>query len=234
MSRRSAAARAALSLYHDAPLGDRFHVRVRWLTCPIPAIEQRVPVAGRVLDLGCGHGLVSLYLALSSPHRQVHGVDIDPHKIDLARAAASAPGAPDVSFDVVEPGVLPDGPWDAVVIADVLYLLGPAARVELLEGAAARLAPGGVLLVKETDTTPRWKHRLAAAQEQVSTKVLRITAGTDLDFASAQELEAVLAGEGLRTEVVRLDRHQLHPHVLIAGTRAPEAGGDGRPMGTAG
>jgi 2-polyprenyl-3-methyl-5-hydroxy-6-metoxy-1,4-benzoquinol methylase len=219
VSRRSPAARGALSLYGAAPLGDRFHVRVRWLTCPIPAIEQRVPDAGRVLDLGCGHGLVSFYLALSSSRREVHGVDIDPHKIALARSAARAPGAPDVTFDVVEPGVLPDGPWDAVVIADVLYLLGPVARRELLAQASARLAPGGILLVKETDTTPRWKHRLAAAQEQVSTKLLRITAGTDLDFASSQELEAVLAGEGLRTEVVRLDRHQVHPHVLIAGRR---------------
>ncbi|WP_208028309.1 class I SAM-dependent methyltransferase [Rhabdothermincola sediminis] len=216
---RSTIARTTLARYRHAPAGDRFHVQVRWLTCPIDELERRVPRAGRILDLGCGHGLVSLYLAACAPGREVTGVDIDEHKIELARRAAAASPATSAVFAVSPDGSLPTGEWDAIVITDVLYLLGPEARAELLRRCAAALAPGGLLLVKETDTRPRWKHRLAAFQEVLATKVLRITAGSALDFASSTELGEVLRAAGLEVEVERLDRGYLHPHVLLTGRR---------------
>jgi 2-polyprenyl-3-methyl-5-hydroxy-6-metoxy-1,4-benzoquinol methylase len=218
--RRSPGARATFALYGNAPFGDRFHIRVRWITCPIETLEQRVPRSGRVLDVGCGHGLVSLYLAMCSPSREVVGVDIDEHKIELAKEAASGLEAGSVTFAVANDGSLPPGPWDAVVVTDVLYLLDPEARARLLVQCAAAVRPGGVLLVKETDTSPRWKHRVAAAQEVLATRVLRITEGTDLDYASSADLAAQLTAAGLDVSIDRLDRGYLHPHVLVSGRRA--------------
>lgn len=217
------AARQAIDAFAGAPPGDRLHVRVRWLTCPFPAVERAVPRAGRVLEVGCGHGLLSLYLAACAPGRQVHGVDVDEHKIVLARGAASrftAGGGAPVAFDVVEPGVLPDGPFDAVVIADVLYLLAPDARTSLLEAALARLAPGGRMVIKEAARDPRWKGALTVAQELVSTRVLRITEGDEVAFAPPDELAAPLRRGGLEVVIRRADRGYLHPHVLIVGRAA--------------
>jgi SAM-dependent methyltransferase len=239
---RSRAARRALSLFDTAPRGDRFHVRARWWTAPLTEVERSTPARGRVLEIGCGHGLLSLFLALSAPGRRVFGVDIDRDKITLARAAADglAPDEAHVSFVAVEPGELPEGPFDAIVVCDVLYLLGPPARARLLDAAADRLGPDGVLLIKETAPKPRWKSGLTAVQERVSTRVLHITEGDTLDFVDPAVLIAQLEGLGLVADQRRVDHGYVHPHVLITArldpaARPPSAGAaDGRTASPAG
>ena len=67
-------------------------------------------------------------------------------------------------------------------MVDVLYLLGQDRALDLVTRAAAALAPGGVLAVKEIDVRPRWKYELARVQEMVSTRVTRITAGEGVAF----------------------------------------------------
>jgi tRNA1(Val) A37 N6-methylase TrmN6 len=44
----------------------------------------------RMLELGCGCGIVSIMCALSRPAWQITGIDIQPHLITLARANAAA------------------------------------------------------------------------------------------------------------------------------------------------
>jgi 2-polyprenyl-3-methyl-5-hydroxy-6-metoxy-1,4-benzoquinol methylase len=223
---RTPQAYRALDAYRDAPRGDRFHVKIRWLTCPVAAVEKQVPRSGRILDVGCGHGLVSLYMAVCSEDRDIVGVDIDKHKIALAQQAApyigtndGEGGAGSVEFHAVDPGVLPDGPFDAVTINDVLYLLGPDLRRSIIDACIDRLAPGGTILIKETDTVPRWKAWIAELQEVVATKVTRITEGDEIDYASAAEFVGQLEERGLVARTVRLDKGYIHPHVLVMGRK---------------
>jgi 2-polyprenyl-3-methyl-5-hydroxy-6-metoxy-1,4-benzoquinol methylase len=213
------AARAALAAYRDAPPGDRLHVWIRWLTCPFPPVVDVLPHSGRVLEVGCGHGLFSTYAARRLPGASVQGVDIDPDKIAVAQGSVSS-GRP--GFAVAESGVLPAGPWDAVVLVDVLYLLDRAGQRALLESAAGVLAPGGVLVVKDMATRPRWKARLNELQETVSVRVLRITAGSArFAFVEPDERASWLQAAGLvDVRARRLDRGRAHPHHLLVG-RAP-------------
>ena len=51
-------------------------------------IGQYLPREGRVLDLGCGFGLFSLYFAIDAPERQMIGVDLDANRIESARECA--------------------------------------------------------------------------------------------------------------------------------------------------
>jgi 2-polyprenyl-3-methyl-5-hydroxy-6-metoxy-1,4-benzoquinol methylase len=216
-----AAARAALRAYRAAPLGDRLHVVVRWLSCPFPPVVEALPSAGRVLEVGCGHGLFSGYLARRSPRLQVHGVDIDADKIAVAAASAPLAGGR-LDFAVGDSGSVPDGPWDAVVLVDVLYLLDEAAQRALLKSCAAVLAPGGVLVVKDMATRPRWKARWNAMQEALSVRVLKITAGSpEFVFTDPDERARWLVAAGLRdVRERRLDRGRVHPHHLLVGRAA--------------
>lgn len=212
----------AMRAYAGQPMSVRLHVAVRARTCPFDALQARVPAVGRVLDVGCGHGLLSLSLAMGSAQRQVRGVDIDRDKLPCAEAAAERANVKNVAFKGVDPDWVPDGEWDAIVITDVLYLMGSDAARTLLGRLAAALAPGGVLLVKEIDVKPRWKYQLARVQELIATKVARITEGSEVDFLPPDAIGSVLAGAGLAVEHVPLHQGRLHPHHLVVGRQAAD------------
>ena len=209
----------ALDCYRAAPRRARIHVRTRWRSCPFEAVTAAVPVEGRILDLGCGHGLFTLHLALGSATRALVGVDIDGDKLEVAKAAASS-CAPDVEFRLGTAEEVPAGPWDAVTVLDVLYLLDAEEQRRIVTDAAHQLAPGGVLVIKEMSRTPRWKFAWNRAQELLAVRVLRITAGHDMTFVPDDALPAWMLAAGL--EVLtdqRVDKGYLHPHRLVVGRR---------------
>lgn len=207
-----------LALYGDAPWLTRLHVHVRWRTCPFQALSRAVPPTGRILEIGCGHGLFSVLLALQSEGREVVGTDVDGNKIQAAFRAGA--GVANLRFDPAGPGDLPAGPWDAICIIDVLYLIDRDGERSLLEAAAAALAPGGVMVVKEMGTGPRWKFRLMALQERLSVQVLGITQGHDLTFVAPVEMGGWLTEAGLEDVThLPLDTGRLHPHHLVTARR---------------
>ncbi len=96
---------------------------------------------GRVLDVGCGDGLLLERLAPTSG--EVVGLEPDPAAAALARArVADLPSVTVVEEDVRDYG--PTAPFDAVVLVASLHHLG---LVPGLRRTTALLAPGGVLVV---------------------------------------------------------------------------------------
>jgi 2-polyprenyl-3-methyl-5-hydroxy-6-metoxy-1,4-benzoquinol methylase len=218
MSKVDVVGQQVQAAFAGAPRAERLHVAARLRSCPIAAIADAAPPAGRVLDFGCGHGAVALYLAFTSSAREITGVDVDGDKLIQARAAADAAGLP-IRFEQVEPNYRPAGEWDAITIIDVLYLLGEDAALDVVDAAAKALAPGGVLLLKEIDVRPRWKFWLAAGQEVLATKLLRITKGSRVRFLSPAQFEQRLVAAGLSVEHRSLHQGRLHPHHLIIGRK---------------
>lgn len=216
-------ARETLALYRGAGLGSRAHVRVRWATCPFPAVAAAVPTSGRVLEVGCGHGLFSSYLALGSRSREVLGVDLDPgkiHQAEVAAATARGRGAR-LTFEVAASGAVPEGPWAAVVIVDVLYLLGRAAQLDLVARCAEQLGADGVLVVKEMGDLPRWKARWNVLQETLSVRLLNITEGQELTFLPPCDLVDAMRHAGLSVTSTAVDRGRPHPHLMLVGRKVP-------------
>jgi ubiquinone/menaquinone biosynthesis C-methylase UbiE len=219
----SPAARRTLALWNKSPRSSRVHTAIRWWTAPFTELELEVPLAGDILEVGCGHGVFTVFLGVSSRARRVVGVDIDSEKIALAKTAVSGlgPGEADVSFEVSPSGAIPviDGGWRAIVFADVLYLIHPDDRAAILARCFDALAPGGLLIVKEVDTRPRLKALIAQTQELLSTRVLRITLGDHLEFPSLAELDSLLGDLGMATIAKHIDHGYIHPHCVVIGTK---------------
>jgi 2-polyprenyl-3-methyl-5-hydroxy-6-metoxy-1,4-benzoquinol methylase len=211
----------ALSLYSALPWRERFHVEARAGSAPLSSLVARTP-AGKVADIGCGHGLLSVLLAQDSPRRQVIGVDPDERKIRWAQAAAGQ--LPNVSFrmgrieDLLPEG---EGTFDAVVVADVLYLLPEEEARSFLAAAFRLLKPGGRLINNEAEADGSWRAAKWLAQEWVMVRLLRRThGGGTVGLVPREEQVARLQAAGFRVEEVRsLARGYSSPHMLLNAQR---------------
>jgi 2-polyprenyl-3-methyl-5-hydroxy-6-metoxy-1,4-benzoquinol methylase len=156
-------------LSRNGPLVARTGQRWRPYFCPFDVLLNWVPPAARVLDVGCGSGLL-LGLAAELTEMQ-RGLGLDAREPAIASARQM--------LDDVRPAVRErlefrqmdvGGPWpvdeekfDVVSLVDVLHFIPPEAQGALVDQAADKLAPGGILMVLTVDPRPGWQalaHRL--------------------------------------------------------------------------
>jgi SAM-dependent methyltransferase len=206
----------ALRLLHHTfkhlPATKRVHLLGRFLTCPFLRVLAEVP-AGRVLDIGAGDALFAR-LATEEPSRDVIALEPDVRK--------TLPGIRRARIRWVT-GYLPviRGTFDAATMFDVLYRVPLAERDALLSGILERLAPGGLLLIKELDPDGGLKARWNRFQETISDRFLHLTLGDVFAYERREELEKRLARLGyVEVRSRRIDRGYPHAHVLYAARRA--------------
>jgi len=103
------------------------------------AVAQALQPGARVLDLGCGTGLVGA--ALAGRGLDLHGVDLSPRMLDIARARGIYKDLQDRDLVDFLSAAAPRSA-QAVLAADVFIYVGDLAPA--FAGAARVLAPGGL------------------------------------------------------------------------------------------
>jgi len=113
----------------------------------LPSLPAGLTRAGArtVLDLGCGSGWLSVFLARQ--RFAVTGVDISPHAIELGRQWAAQEGL-DIHFEVGDIARLsyPDGVFDAVVANSIFEHLTHDLATMTLARLKHILVPGGAFV----------------------------------------------------------------------------------------
>lgn len=108
-------------------------------------IARNVAPAGpaRILDYGCGVGLLSKHLLTLMPEKRIDG--FDPSEESILRIG------PDLRLQgtFTSQLCLIDGEYDIVILANVLHHVRPNDRRELIRSVTARLRTGGKLAVFE-------------------------------------------------------------------------------------
>ena len=208
----------ALSLYRNQSIGARLHTRLRAWSAPLDAVVEALPREGTLLDVGCGHGLVSNEVALRSPLARVLGVDLSETKIASARASVGA--RTNVEFRQAPLEGVPESGFDAVSLIDVLYLVPPGSWTSFLRTCREKLRPGGIFVLKEVGTEPWWKFERLKLQEFMSTRILRITKGDTMHFESGEDLRKRLLSLGFEDVTLQtLDSGYSSPHLLLTARR---------------
>ncbi len=139
----------------------RLYSTIRFRVIPLRFLDelaQYIPDNGRVLDLGCGFGLFTLYFAALKPASQFVGVDVSRSRIALAIGSARRLGIRNAKFicsDVREVD-LGDSPFDTVTTLDLMHHLPVQDGDDIIQKIQSTwLSPHGMFVMKDVTTRPR-------------------------------------------------------------------------------
>jgi 2-polyprenyl-3-methyl-5-hydroxy-6-metoxy-1,4-benzoquinol methylase len=171
-----------------------------------------------LVDGGCGVGLLAFYLRERNFLPSISGLDSDGRKIERANAVASGVYH-DLEF--IEQGVCePIAQSGNVVLFDLLHYLPPNDQARLLDRLAPRVAPGGMLVIRDCprDGNARfWLTHLAERFAQTTTWNMK----APLHFPTREEIFAAFGEDQFERTVEPLwGRTPFNNHLFIFRRRA--------------
>ncbi|MGY8524736.1 class I SAM-dependent methyltransferase [Paracidovorax citrulli] len=205
-----------------------------------------LPPRPRILDIGCGQGLLAAWLFAAqrchpgqwprgwpAPPAPASYLGIELTSADAARARDALYRLAPWPLEVREAdacAALHDmvrreqtGCWDLVVILDMLHYLDYGAQEALLRNALCSLAPGGTLLLRIGDASAGWRARYSRAVDRI-VNLVRAGRTTPLYCRPAQEWRDLLRELGMSMREVPLPPDAHGANVLMVGTRHGQGG----------
>lgn len=132
-----------------------------------------IPSRSRILDLGCGQGLLASWLIAAGQCRQSNawcpewaeppnewvyrGIEVMPKEVFRAQRALMQKAS--VECNDIRSAVF--GAADVVVILDVLHYMNVESQESVLRQARAALSTSGVLLLRVGDANAGWRFRFS-------------------------------------------------------------------------
>jgi SAM-dependent methyltransferase len=169
-----------------------------------------LPSGGKLLDIGCGQGLMLALLAEAERvsldgsvppgtrlprFDRIAGIELRPHRASLARAALG----PDADIIESDARLVSPGDCRAVLFFDVLHMMPQADQDALLSAAVGALAQGGVILVRETDASAGWRFHTVRIGNRL-TALASGAWGQRFSFRTLREWHECFARHGLDAE----------------------------------
>ena len=162
------------------------------------AFELLIQSGQPILDVGCGVGLLAFYLRERGSDARVVGIDTDGRKIRQGVAAAHARYT---GIEFIEHDARKELPpfHGNVALLDVLHYLAPADQATLLSELAARIAPGGLLVLRDAprERTARFWATYAG---EVFAQTISWNIGAPLHFPTRESIGAAFSNEEFTRE----------------------------------
>lgn len=196
-----------------------------------PALLQHglIPPLARVLDLGCGQGLLAAWLlaaqrahaagnwpqAWPAPPQttSLHGVELMVSDVARARTALGAAA----QFEHGDIRTCAFGPADAVVILDVMHYIDLPAQDAVLRRVRDALAPSGVLLLRVGDASAGLPFRISNWVDHLVTRA-RGHRTARLHCRPLHDWIAALQSLGFRVKPMPMSQGTPFANVLLAAT----------------
>jgi 2-polyprenyl-3-methyl-5-hydroxy-6-metoxy-1,4-benzoquinol methylase len=158
------------------------------------ALDTVVPRNGFILDLGCGYGVATHWLAQFTDERTFLGMDYDENKIRVAQRTATE--SPRIKFGVGDILNCEYPPCDAILLLDVLHYWTPEKQQAILNKARQALRHGGRLILRDAARAENEAHQRVNFWEKIATRLGHNKTVEGLHFQTRAELEAALQRAG--------------------------------------
>jgi 2-polyprenyl-6-hydroxyphenyl methylase/3-demethylubiquinone-9 3-methyltransferase len=219
--RRRARFRQVRGMYAGAPYVDRNFVKWKLrLDRVFDFLEAEDPGTGTVIDLGCGHGIASAFVASGTGRRRMLGCDLDGHRVAVAQQAFAGL---DAAFEVEDVRRFALPPATLILILDVLQYLDREEQLDLLRRCAGALEPGGKFIFRVQDEERGLFSRFSMGLDHI---VFALGgAGRRPFMLTGDAYQRVLEEKGLDVRQVRFRNRLPLAHRLVIAVRRPGTDG---------
>jgi len=163
----------------------RTYVRWKVKTDPVydAVLERLRGTSDRIVDVGCGAGVLAAYLRARGFDAPIAGIDHDARKIAIARGL----GLRDAEFDVGDVGGMDLS--GTIAMLDVLHYLDDAAQRSILR----RAATSNLVIIRDAVRDGSWRYRATYAQETFA-RAVRWLKAERLNFPRRETIVDAFAG----------------------------------------
>jgi 1-acyl-sn-glycerol-3-phosphate acyltransferase len=175
-------------------------------------MNELIPEKGRIYDIGCGYGFLSYMLAFMSSDREIIGVDYDEKKIEVANYCKS--DTPNVSFYSSDALKYDYEYADVFIISDVLHYISSDSQFVLIGRCIEKLNPGGILIIRDADTSLQKRHRGTRISEFFSVSLFSFNKSDNkqLHFISSEKMFEMLKAFDVKVKII--DQTKLNSNVI--------------------
>ena len=199
------------------PLKDKLFCLLRYITAPFNEMEKMVPKKGKILDIGCGHGLFELILKIKSNKRVITAIDPDSKKIQLAKKIEEL--FTNLKFSDSTTNLTNNNyQMDCCILSDVDYLLDGKGKTQILQQAKFNLKNTGTIIFKTVINNGSIGYYLGYLQELIIVSLLKKTYSkkNNFTFFTIEEyLELFKANNLSVKKQKKLKTLFYHPHYVF-------------------
>lgn len=199
---------ALLKFYPNVTGFEKFILKWRPYICPFHEILRRVPQNAKVLDVGCGIGIMPVLLSVTGRTKSIVGCDTSEKAINIARSA-DYPTDVDIDIRHLPPPInWPSEKFGSVLCIDVFHHVPALQQREFVTRLVSVCAQNSTLIFKDISPFPWWKAAANTIHDFIVAKQC-------VNYRSEQTVLAWFRSEGLEIiEHIRLDQ-LWYSHFLI-------------------
>lgn len=202
-----------LKRLYKRPFGVSLFMKLRWakvLRAPYKEVEHLIPKDAKVVDIGCGYGFFTNFLALSGPKRKIVGIEVSGERLKYAYKKLK-------NVEFIEGNImhLDIESCDVVVIIHMLHHL-PSYQDQqiILKRCYEKISSGGLVIVGELDDTPKWKAFCSKLLDYL------LYYGDSFHFRNSQEFKKLIEDVGFeRVQIIDCSRGIPFAHKVLVGRK---------------
>lgn len=193
-------------LYVNLGIKVFWYINLRWMLSHFEDMEKYIPSEARVLDVGCGYGLLANFIALKNEKRSVIGTDFSYSRITIA--STTIKNRKNINFIKSDLNELDYTSYQTVAFHDVLHHFPYNIQDELLKRIYKQIKFGGIVLIKELDNRPVWKYCISYMLDTI------LYLGDSIFYRSKEQWQNTFRKIGFNVKTVPLYRDTILSSIL--------------------